>query len=310
MKFSCVSFFLTLTITVCFLSVSTSMAQDDTDKAIPVLPDFLADKTWWDREKADRYYFGNDQTFVQQFFDKTGEFTAGTSLTGRWRYDNNILCWRYDTYTPETDYCHVIAYDAQAKKEWGKYDDTLALYGKTAEGVYSTPAFTWNRWMDGNLILNDAVAARLPETLTETFQKTNQRYEAEGSSAFYPFNADITLPPTIENYVSDITTQIMELPLGARLYHRADGRVFSLPSGFKVEDPSKLDDLRFLAQNKISFRHWFVTEDGLYCAITTPTAEQAKCLIVLDGDSLQTPQDGYVQVMDDRFIRRIKLSYL
>ncbi len=241
------------------------------------IKDTVQDKTFWHARLPERYYFGADGAFLLQYTSAKEPYAAGAVREGTWAVgESSRLCW---TFADEgIERCYDITEDLLAKRPWHSFDNVYEL--KEA----NRPAnILWNRWMHGSLIVKPDI---------------------------YKTISDGKMPPLDnEAYRTAIADKIMRLPLDI-VYHRADGLAFWIDEKMAkkiAKNPAivEKDDGRGL-----DIDVWGI-EKGRHCYLT-PTQDTVyqSCMTVFSAQDLYVPQEGWVQIMDDNFIRLIKPSDL
>lgn len=234
----------------------------------------VSGKTFWHEDMPERYYFGEGGKFLLQYTQGAEEDLVGTVREGTWRSAEDSLCWIF-TGEPEEN-CFTLVRDIGAVRVWGKFDDSYRLRKKSgSETVF------WNRWMYGALITR-------PEIYVSIHAKKPVAFDSEA-------------------YRSSIVGKIMRLPMGY-IYHDAGGALYSIEEknvDRVLKDTKKLQDDTFLREYNINKVSWTL-EGNRHCWVYK--AGRSTCNTVISGRDLYVPQDGYVHIMDDNFIRLIKPS--
>lgn len=244
---------------------------------LPDLNEIVQDKTFWHGRMPERYYFGADGAFLLQYTSAKEHYSAGSVREGLWRIgESDRLCWAFRDEGIER--CYDVAEDLLAKRPWYSFDNVYQL-----KEVGRPANILWNRWMHGNLITKPDVYEAL----------------AEGRSAGLDEKA----------YIRAITGMIMRLPLN-HVYHRADKIAFWVDekTAEKIAKNPKIVDND--NASSIEADVWRV-ENGRHCYLTpkSDTVYQS-CVTVFSAQDLYVPQEGWVQIMDDNFIRLIKTADL
>ncbi len=255
-----------LTVLVLSCFIADARAQQPID-----IKDTVQDKTFWHTRFPERYYFGADGAFLMQYTSARESHEAGSVREGTWSVgESNRLCW---TFTDEgIERCYDISEDLLAKRPWYSFDN---VYELKEAGRPSN--ILWNRWTHGNLITKPDV------------------YQA--------ISGGKTPPLDDAAYKAAITGKVMRLPLDY-VYHRADSLAFWVDEKMANKIVKTPDIADKGAKNGIDV--WDV-KDGRHCYLT-PTQDQVhqSCMTVFSAQDLYIPQEGWVQIMDDNFIRLIK----
>ncbi len=163
-------------------------------------------------------------------------------------------------------HCYDIAEDLLAKRPWYNFDNVYEL-----KEAGSPATILWTLWMNGNLIAKSEI----------------YKVVAAGKP---------TLPDG-EVYKTAIGDKIMRLPMGY-VYHFTDGRTL-----WANEEKALKSIGKKTAAEQDSGIKWTV-DKGRHCYHSEQSA--LFCVTVFSAQDLYVPQEGWVQIMDDNFIRLIK----
>ncbi len=239
------------------------------------IKDMIQNKSFWHEHFPERYFFGADGAFLLQYTAGTDQYVAGTVREGTWDIgESDRLCWAFKD--EGINRCYDVSEDLLAVRPWYNFDNTYEL-----KEVGRPANILWNRWMHGNLIAKPYI---------------------------YKTISDGKIPALDEHaYKKAIGDKVMRLPL-AYVYHRADGRAFLMNESMakKIEsNPSTIDAIE--KDKNIKARGWAI-ENNRHCY--DQGTDKANCMTVFSAQDLYVPQEGWVQIMDDNFIRLIKPSDL
>ncbi len=248
-------------------------------KAEPIadIKELIQEKTFWSEQLPERYYFGKDGLLLMQYMSTVEQHEAGTVREGTWVIgENNRLCW---TFKDEgINRCYDVSEDLLTDRPWYNYDNIYELQeaGRPAN-------ILWNRWMYGNLITKPEI------------------YKAVSEGKAPPLDA--------EAYKAAISDRVMRLPLGY-MYYRSNGSSFLVDEKIAKSIMRRKEDAdEFAAQNhQVSPEAKWSVQDSRFCN-QWPDGRRS-CVTVFSAQDLYVPQEGWVQIMDDNFIRLIKPSDL
>lgn len=258
---------------VAFLCIFPAQAQE-----VENLQDLLADKTYWSLHFPERYYFSPDGMLLIQYMEDTPSYPAGAVRTGTWQATKKgELCWTLKD--EDIEYCFSVTEDLLAPRPWHMYDNNFSLK-QTGGGLQ----INWDRWINGNLIAKPDVYQRIAKGTLPILDK--------------------------ESYVADITDKIMHLPMSA-VYHRADGRAFWVDeeTAAMIENNPDVVTSGAVLKRKTTVTGTWSLDTGRHC-YDWEGGYTRTCITVFSGNDLYRPQQGWVQIMDDTFIRLIKPSHL
>ncbi len=235
------------------------------------IKEIVQDKTLWSEHFPERYYFGGDGTFLLQYMSGKEPYETGAVRDGTWSIgESNRLCW---TLKDEgIDRCYDLSEKQFAQRPWHAYDNVYEL-----KEVGRPANILWNRWMHGNLITKPEI------------------YQAILNGKMPPLDEDA--------YKAAITGKIMRLPLNY-VYHRADGSAFWMDE----KSAKKIEKNPSLVEKGYEKDSWTVESD-VQCYLADDK-ESMSCMIVFSAQDLYVPQEGWVQILPDNFIRLIKPSDL
>ncbi len=236
------------------------------------IKDTVEGRTFWHERFPERYYFGKDGLFFMQYMSGSEAHEAGAVREGTWSTgESNRLCWMLKD--EGINRCYDLSENLLAHRPWYHYDNVYEL--KEA----GQPAnILWNRWMHGNLI-----------TKPEVYKTAEKPILDE------------------QAYKTAMVGKVMKLPL-INVYHYADGRFLFVRDQILEKAGAKLSSLEKIAKEEpeqVKTGTWEI-KDGRQCY--TREGGYKSCMMVLSARDLHIPQEGWVHILDDNFIRLIKPS--
>lgn len=262
----------------------------------------MAGRTFWGRLQYDRYYFGQDGVFVEQFLKADSPVAPGTTYTGKWSVDGDgALCWSYEgVNTPQTvalpqGGCYDVYMGPDKYKALPKYTDPLYLV-KKGDTSKTTVEYFWNRWIDGRMVLENGFAQTFDETV-QTMTDIKNKFSAADGTTVPPLDAANPLDGDMKEYYDAVVGKIIYTPYHYLYFAPNGDYVFYNRGDF---DMNRGDLAALTAKAKKG--RWLIARN-MHCWSLADKKGNTTCQYVAKGMTLDHSVPAFVTHVDDGFTR-------
>lgn len=260
-------------------------------------------RTFWDRKRHDRFFFGADGAFTQQYVSSQGSQPAGTIVSGQWSVDGDgAFCAVYQSVNGKAypqggaKECFDVYMGPDKYRPLPKYTDPLYIVPKGDKSREKVSHF-WNRWIDGSVILSPEFAKNFEKSL-RYMTMMGSKFKAADHRETPPVNPEKPLPTTMKAYYDAVVGKVLYTPYHY-LYFRPNGDyVFYNRDSYNAAK----GDLVALAK-KAKTGRWFM-HDNVHCW-GIYSSSKSTCQYVAQGQTLNHSFEGFVTHMHDGFSRKL-----
>ncbi len=266
--------------------------------------ELFAGRTFWGRSQYDRYYFGADGSFAEQYVKADSPVTPGTTYTGKWNVDGDgAVCWTYEgvnttgTIALPQGACYDVYMGPDKFKPLPKYTDPLYIV-KKGDTSKTTAEFFWNRYIDGRVILETSFAQNFEQTLASLASIEQKFAESVAAGQTTPA-VDPSKPLTadMQEYYNMVAGNVFYTPYHFLYFAKNGDYIFYNRGDF---DMNRGDLAALTAKAKKG--RWIIHENAHCWAFNK---KESACQYVAKGATLDYAFEGFVTHVDDGFTRLI-----
>lgn len=256
-------------------------------------------RTFWGKNQHDRFFFGKDGSFAQQYVKSGQSFKPGATFYGQWNVDNDgAVCFTYQQSnvgkTPANE-CFDVYMGPDKFKPLPKYTDPLYLV-KKGDDSRTTVEYFWSRWMDGRLVFEPTFAAQFEKHLAY-MESIKNKFDADKFRSTPPVKDMSELPADAQAYVQAISGKVFFTPY-QYLYFGENGDYILFERGDFDANTNDVAEL----QEKARRGRWIMFKN-VHCWSLYGDGQRSSCQMVGRGQSLDQQVDSFVTHMDDGFSR-------
>lgn len=259
----------------------------------------FAGRTFWGKKQYDRFFFGTNGSFAQQYVKSGQNFKPGSTFYGKWSVDaDGAVCVSYQQSNVQSkpkDGCFDVYMGPDKYKALPKYTDPLYLV-KKGDTSKTTVKYFWSRWIDGRVVLNPTFAAQFEKQLAY-LQGYKAKFDANRYKDTSPVQNVSDLPQASQNYLKAIAGKILFTPYHY-LYFAPNGDYIFYERG--EFDALKGDVAKLKSKAK---RGRWMLHKNVQCWSLFGSSARASCQLIEQGTTLDKPFEGFVTHMDDGFTR-------
>jgi hypothetical protein len=294
--------------TVCFVvgAAKASWAQDKVydfegfnKMQGTAVSSLFSGRTFWGKKQYDRFYFGKDGSFAQQYVKAGQDFKPGSTFYGTWNVDNDgAVCVTYqqsNVASKPADECFDVYMGPDKFKPLPKYTDPIYMV-KKGDTSKTTATYFWSRWMEGRLILDPTFAAQFEKQL-DFMQSYKSKFDANRFSTTPPVKDVNALPEGSQNYLKTIAGKVLYTPYHF-LYFGANGDYIFYDRGDFNSLKGDMAKLKGTADKG----RW-VLHNNVHCWSKFGDKPATTCQMVSQGGTLDKPAQSFVTHVDDGFTR-------
>lgn len=256
-------------------------------------------RTFWGKNQYDRFFFGQDKSFAQQYVKAGQAFKPGATMYGTWAVDaDGAVCFNYSSSNvgrvPEAQ-CFDVYMGPDKFKALPKYTDPLYLV-KKGDTSKTTVEYFWSRWIDGRLVFDPSFAAKFEAHLSY-MDAMGDRFDANKYRSTPPVKDVNALPQESQNFLKAISGKVLFTPYHY-LYYGANGDYIYYDRGEFDANKSNIEALKGKAK-----RGRWIMFNNVHCWSLFGDRPRTSCQMIGQGTTLDTQFQGFVSHLDDGFSR-------